>query len=808
MSALQSLFDRAHRFKNNHIHFLQVHYVYILFTIFIFSGLYFCQPGTSWAYIDVLYMATTGCTNTGLNTIPLSAMSTYQVSVLYFSSLFGSHIVVSFVMVMVRKYYFSKRFREVVLFNKARKARETHRRRQSNNSSKLNDRPIINVLLHSGTNIGHDDQLPSLKMATFDLEAGVIGPYPLTMPLKTQHKHHLQKLQPGSQITPVEKSANDIVASFYHNQQEQELDMEKDNFTQDTTTTTTTGKSPQFDHQQTGYNDTNNQTDDENLHYNTNHSPTATVGANIIFADNVLQQREAARQRLEAQRKLEDVRQDSDNRSSYTDNHHHQHQRHHSNGDMDNQGNITDAADILSLAELTREQRYHLGGAEYRALDLLTIVIPSYYMGIVLCASFAFRIYIAVSPYAQHVLLTTNGNEGSINSWYLSFFISLSAMNNLGLSQIDASMVPFQKSPFPLLLCGFLVLAGNTAYPIFLRFTIWCLYCMTPKSYSMHRETLRYLLDHPRRCYTTLFPSAQTWWLLAILIAINMTEVVVFISTNFWLPVMDNIPIASQLLDALFQGIATRNAGFSVVNLGLLNPGTILVYIVAMYIGVYPVAISMRNSNVYQERSLGMYRTEADQQDTDDYSSNHELANGGIILKLRKQRTINSVVTTSKKIFQQPDFFVMTQIHRQLSKDICWVVVGIFCVCVLEAQAIMSPPPVTFASVIYECVSAFGCVGGSFGGTIPGTSQSKDYRTISKLVIILLMYRGRHRGLPDAIDRAVLLPSEQLEQSDIEEKQLHRLHRSSSCLTTLTGGGITSTNHSTNIRIYRRSDTL
>jgi Trk-type K+ transport system membrane component len=45
-------------------------------------------------------------------------------------------------------------------------------------------------------------------------------------------------------------------------------------------------------------------------------------------------------------------------------------------------------------------------------------------------------------------------------------------------------------------------------------------------------------------------------------------------------------------------------AGFSVVDLAALNPGTILVYIVAMYIGVYPVAISMRNSNVYQVNKL------------------------------------------------------------------------------------------------------------------------------------------------------------------------------------------------------------
>lgn len=41
-------------------------------------------------------------------------------------------------------------------------------------------------------------------------------------------------------------------------------------------------------------------------------------------------------------------------------------------------------------------------------------------------------------------------------------------------------------------------------------------------------------------------------------------------------------------------------AGFSIVSLADLNPGSQLVYIVAMYISVYPVAISMRNSNIYQ----------------------------------------------------------------------------------------------------------------------------------------------------------------------------------------------------------------
>jgi hypothetical protein len=39
------------------------------------------------------------------------------------------------------------------------------------------------------------------------------------------------------------------------------------------------------------------------------------------------------------------------------------------------------------------------------------------------------------------------------------------------------------------------------------------------------------------------------------------------------------------------------------------------------------------------------------------------------------------------------------------------------------------------------------------------------FKPLSKLVIVMVMLRGRHRGLPVAIDRAVLLPDE-LAQND------------------------------------------
>lgn len=125
--------------------------------------------------------------------------------------------------------------------------------------------------------------------------------------------------------------------------------------------------------------------------------------------------------------------------------------------------------------------------------------------------------------------------------------------------------------------------------------------------------------------------------------------------------------------------------------------------------------------------------------------SDDDLAEAPFI-KLKRHSTMTSIAQGTKKLLKGPDFFVITQIQRQLTSDICWVITGIFCICVIEAESIMSPSPVTIATVIYECVSAFGNVGASTGYPNTATSQAGQYRTLSKLVLIILMYRGRHRG--------------------------------------------------------------
>ncbi|KAI7888314.1 cation transporter [Mucor mucedo] len=429
-------------------------------------------------------------------------------------------------------------------------------------------------------------------------------------------------------------------------------------------------------------------------------------------------------------------------------------------------------------SDLTKKQRYRLGGAEYRAIVFLTRLVPIYYLVCAVGFGFIIRIYVAASTYAQDILRTTNSN-GPVNEWFFSFFCSMSSFNNLGLIQVDASMVPFQSAPGLLLPIIFLVFAGNTAYAIFLRLIIWILYKLTPKSHVMKKETYRYLLDHPRRCYTSLFPATHTKWLVIALIGITAVEFTTFIALNFYLPVLSGINWGARVLDGFFQSVANRSAGYSIVDLMELNPGTQIVFIVAMYISPYPVTISMRNSNVYQERSLGIYGKQDDNED--DYEQ--EPQGPGLFPRLKRSATFNSALTSSKKVLKKPDFFVMTQIQRQLTSEICWVIVCIFAICVIESEAILAITPITIASIIFECVSAFANVGASTGYPHTTASQSQQYHPLS---------------LPATIDRAILLPSEQLEE---KEHQDHLLRRRNTSISVGDNGGEA-------VMFYNRSRTL
>lgn len=100
--------------------------------------------------------------------------------------------------------------------------------------------------------------------------------------------------------------------------------------------------------------------------------------------------------------------------------------------------------------------------------------------------------------------------------------------NDLGYTLTPDSMISFQYAVFPLLFGSFLIIIGNTGFPIMLRFVIWTLSLFVPRQSGLYEE-LRFLLDHPRRCFTLLFPSKATWWLFWVLVGLNGIDLIFFI---------------------------------------------------------------------------------------------------------------------------------------------------------------------------------------------------------------------------------------------------------------------------------------
>jgi Trk-type K+ transport system membrane component len=116
----------------------------------------------------------------------------------------------------------------------------------------------------------------------------------------------------------------------------------------------------------------------------------------------------------------------------------------------------------------------------------------------------------------------------------------------------------------------------------------WLIACACPSTSRLH-ETCRFLLDHPRRCYTYLFPAHQTVFLSLVIVIMTLTDWVSFLVLDIGTPVIEAIPVGTRISAAFLQSAAVRAAGFSIVPLASLAPAVKVLYIIMMYISVYPV---------------------------------------------------------------------------------------------------------------------------------------------------------------------------------------------------------------------------
>ena len=135
--------------------------------------------------------------------------------------------------------------------------------------------------------------------------------------------------------------------------------------------------------------------------------------------------------------------------------------------------------------------------------------------------------------------------------------------------------------------------------------------------------------------------------------------------------------------------------------------------------------MSVRSTNTYEERTIGVFTQSPEAQDN-----------------------------------QGPYKYLGNHMRNQLGFDLWYIFLGTFIICAVEAVPISDPSNLAFNvfAIFFEATSAYGNVGLSLGTNNSMTSLSGDFHSASTLVICALMIRGRHRGLPVEVDRAVMLP--------------------------------------------------
>ncbi|EEP79126.1 hypothetical protein UREG_03972 [Uncinocarpus reesii 1704] len=741
--------------KSIKFNFIFFHYTYILGVTIV--GSIYLYPGGHLSYTDALFLAAGSATQSGLNTVDLNLISTYQQVGLWLGSMIANPIVIHSSVVFIRLRWFEKRFQHVV--REAKMLRKTRTRTRSRavptdtdaaNRAEMGVRGRnITVLRNSeGQALGRfieENKRKSEGNSDHGNLTPTDGVSDQILPAEIEHsgaaEAPLDSSTDSTRPYPAQYGAEHHI-SFVENQRRQ--------------TSALRIPSPrEFDRggvpEAVDYGDTlmrrRTSRSDQGDPLKQLPSPRQHI---TIDEPNI------ARSRRATTFPPVNSRFTGDNDAAYNQEPTPEQRLRRRKGTLASFfffGTHVGARDAPYLSwqptigrnsafvDLSEDQKNELGGIEYRALKTLAYVLAGYF--------FFFHILGIVSlvPWILHTHWGKFVTRVGVGRPWWAVFISGSAFNDQGFSLTPDSLASFYDAIFPLLLMTFLIIIGNTGFPCMLRFVIWLFWKIFPKHTAIWEE-LHFLLDHPRRCFTLLFPSSATWWLFWVLVILNGTDLILFIILDLHDRAVSSLPGGIRFVDGLFQAAATRTAGLSVVSLSALHPAVQVSYMIMMYISIYPIAISLRRTNVYEEKSLGIY-----------YSGEEE-----------------------EEEYEDPakePSYVGSHLRRQLGFDIWYIFLGLFVIAIVEGSRLQDDPQFTMFAILFEVVSAYGTVGLSLGYPNTNTSFSAQFKVISKLVIIAMMIRGRHRGLPYQLDRAVLLPSEALHEKELRDAAMRMKRRGS-----------------------------
>ncbi len=304
------------------------------------------------------------------------------------------------------------------------------------------------------------------------------------------------------------------------------------------------------------------------------------------------------------------------------------------------------------------------GGAQHQLYALLKQIVKfTLFMEILGAAVLSWRFYMIFHDISKSI--------------YYGIFHSVSAFCNSGLSLLPDNLVSFQKDSYVLLTISLLIIFGGIGFLVISDLSHY--FSFRKKTEPHHHLTMQ-----------SKVVLAVTFFLI-----LGGTLLIYFTERNTQLLAL---PFHTQILNAYFQAVAPRTAGFNSIDIGLLHSATLLTLMALMVVGG------------------GSGST----------AGGIKVNTFGILLSL-----IRSTVKGKDKVVLFERVIPSATVNKAIAITFFSMIIT-----VASAFLVLVHDHFPFIQVIFETISAFNTVGLSMGIT----PQLSDF---SKIIIALLMFVGR-----------------------------------------------------------------
>jgi hypothetical protein len=157
-----------------------------------------------------------------------------------------------------------------------------------------------------------------------------------------------------------------------------------------------------------------------------------------------------------------------------------------------------------------------------------------------------------------------------------------------------------------------------------------------------------------KNCYTACKEAyaKRTQVLAGILFALSTIDTILIAALDLHNEEVNVLPVGPRILAPIFQAASARHTGTATSNLAKVNPAVQFSLLVMIYISIYPFSILIRMSRDYVEQPIGLTNSEKAVDDN----------------QTRKTHLMNHV-------------------RNQLSFDLWYILLGVFCICICSAES-------------------------------------------------------------------------------------------------------------------------